>query len=234
MKKTAMASIVLVFAASSVLALNPIHESTYLAYASGLSQGEPTLHVAAIIPKGGETVGLPLGLSLALGSRLEIGGGVKTQWGGGGNPLAAFVFGAQYGLSGRTALGLHLLLDADNGDNQGLTLTWHQRGGLSRKISTEADLRLGLLDALVENKALFALEGSYGLALAITRGVGLQVALITSSQTKQFNDHFALDLEPGLRVGTGRQSAVETVFTVGLAGERREDFRVKVGWIQAF
>lgn len=215
-------------------ALNPIHESTYLAYGGGLSQGMPTLHAAFIVPSGGDVIDIPIGQSLALGPRFEIGGGLKTQWGGADDLIPAIVFGGQIAVSSRSALGLHFLMSTHGGDYNGLTGVWHTRGGLGRKVSTDFDFRLGFLDALVDGNALCAMELSYGLKLHVTRGVSLLGGLVASSQTKSFNDHFALDVEPGVHVGTGRNSGVQTVVTLGLAGERRETMRVKVGWVQAF
>ncbi len=219
---------------SKALALNPIHESTYLAYGGGLSQGMPTLHAAFIVPPGGDVLHIPIGLAFALGRSFEIGGGLKTQWGGSDDLIPAVTFGGQFAVTNQSALGLHFLLSTHGGDYNGLTAVWHTRGGLGRKVSTDFDFRLGFLEALTDGNALCAMELSYGLKLHVTHGVSLLGGLVASSQTTQFNDHFALDVEPGVHVGTGRQSGVQTVVTLGLAGERRETMRVKVGWVQAF
>lgn len=214
--------------------LNPIHTSTYAAFPSGLSQGTPSLHVAAIVPNGGGSLFLPIGLSLALGRDIEVGGSLHTHWGNGGDAFGAMVFGVQGALRSNNTIGLHLLIDAHGGDANGLTLNFHHHGGFSRRLSTETELRLGFLDGLAYDNALFALEGEYVLRVHASGPVSLQGGVIASSQTRHFNDFFALDLEPGVHVATGRKSALEALITMGLAGEHREGFRVSFAWIQAF
>lgn len=218
----------------SASALNPIHESVYQAYPTGLSQGEPALHTAAIVDEGGGAFDLPLGLSFALGKQFELGASIKTAWGNGRDPVTSWVLGLSAALDSRTALGAHLLFSASGGEPVGLTLLGHRRGGLSRRIATISDLRLGFLSALAQQNAFMAFEGSYALRLHLAGPVSLQAGAIASSQTRYFNEHFALDFEPGLHVGTGRNSAVQTLITIGLAGERREGLRVKCGWVQAY
>lgn len=218
----------------SALALNPIHESVYLAYPTGLSRGEPALHAAAIVAGGGDVFDLPLGLSFALGRQFEIGAGIKTAWGNGRDPVTSWVLGLTAAVDARTALGVHLLFAAQGSEPVGLTLLGHRRGGLSRRIATISELRLGFLSGLAQNGALLAFEGNYALRLQLAGPVALQAGAVVSSQTRHFNDHFALDFEPGLHVGTGRNSALQTLITLGLAGERREGMRVKCGWVQAF
>lgn len=217
-----------------VSALNPIHESVYLAYPTGLSRGEPALQMAAIVAEGGDALDLPLGLSFALGKQFELGAGIKTAWGNGRDPVTSWVLGLSAALDARTALGAHLMFSASGSELVGLTLLGHRRGGWSRRIATVSDLRLGFLSALAHENALLAFEGSYALRLHLAGPVSLHAGAVASSQTRHFNEHFALDFEPGLHVGTGRNSAVQTLITLGLAGERREGLRVKCGWIQAY
>jgi hypothetical protein len=218
----------------AALALNPIHESVYLAYPTGLSQGEPAMHAAAIVPGGGDSFLLPLGLSFALGRQFEVGAGIKTAWGNGGDAVTSWVLGLTASVDARTALGVHLLFDAQGGEPVGLTLLGHRRGGLSRRISTATDLRVGFLSGLAQHDAFMAFEGGYALRLRVTGPVSLHAGAVMSSQTRHFNDHFALDFEPGVHVGTGRNSALQAIITLGLAGERREGLRVKCGWVQGF
>jgi hypothetical protein len=217
----------------SVFALNPIHTSTYSAFPTGLSQGKPSLHAAAIVPNGGGALYLPLALSLALSRDIEIGGGVQTQWGNGGDAVSSLLLGVQAGLRGGNTVGLHLLVGASGGKANGLTLNYHHHGGFSRRLTTETEARMGFLDALAYGDALFAMEAQYALRALVTGPVSLQMGGILSSQTDAFNDHFALDLEPGVHVATGRKSALEGLVTLGLAGPHRESFRVCFAWIQA-
>jgi len=223
-----------VIGGSQALALNPIHESVYSAYPSSLSHGEPSLHLAAIIPEGGDWVEIPAALSFGIGASAELGAGLKTIWGNDGDHIPYFVLGGQLALTSRSSLGLHLLFDANGGKNNGLTFTGDKRIGHGRKLYSELHARLGFMEALVTDDALMAFEGQWIPSLILLPNVTLQCGVVASSQTKHFNDFFALDLEPGVRVPTGRESAVVTTFTLGLAGEHRTDFRAKVAAVHAF
>jgi hypothetical protein len=230
--KTAFSALVL-GVAGMAFALNPIHESTYSAYPQVLTRGKGAMHAAVIVPKGADGLSLPIGAALSLAPNFELGAGLKAYLGD-NSDISHLAFGGQYGVSGRTTMGLHLLVDMNGGDSHGLTAAFYRQGSLAPSIATGLSLRLGFLDALVSPDALCAFEAGYALRILLAHGVSLGAGLVGSSQTSDFNDHFALDLEPEVRVGTGRNSAVATILTFGLAGERRESMRVKVGWIQAF
>jgi len=230
---TSLCLLSVVFLPNRIWALHPLHESTYLAFPQGLTGGKGAMHLALIVPRGGDALYIPVGGALALGSSVEVGAGLKTVLGD-ASDIQYLTFGGQFAGLGHSVYGLHLLLDANGGDNHGLTATYFHQGGLSRRIATALGLRLGFMEALVAENALMAMEAGYALRLALSHGVALQAGLVAASQTKHFNDYFSLDFEPEVRVGTGRQSAVATILTLGLAGERREDFRVKVAWTQRF
>jgi hypothetical protein len=79
-----------------------------------------------------------------------------------------------------------------------------------------------------------AFEAAWIPALHFGRGLSVECGLVASSQFSDFNDYFALDLQPALSVGLGNDGAVLSQVTVGLAGERREDLRVKIALARGF
>jgi hypothetical protein len=222
--------------AGPVLALNPIHESSYNLAPRGKFSASGWFGIAGILESRVDDFWkIPLSLALEAGPKVELGAGIKTQWGGASDDHVPYlVFGAKYMLTGATTLQGDLLLGANVTAGKGFSFGLHHREGHGRRLFSRFTGRVGFMEALVEQDALLALETAWYPTLHIVRPLSLEMGLIASSQTSDFNDHFALDLKPALQVHMGRESMVESAVTVGLAGERREDLRVQVTVIYAF
>lgn len=222
--------------AGPVLALNPIHEASYNLVPRGKFAASGHFAIAGILDSRVDDFWkVPFSLALEAGPKVELGVGIKTQWGGASDDHVPYlVFGAKYRVAGPTTLQGDLLLGANAGAGKGFSFGLHHREGHGRRLFSRFTGRLGFMDALVRQDALLALETAWYPTLQIVRPLSLELGLIASSQTTDFNDHFALDLKPALQVHMGRESMVESAVTLGLAGERREDLRVQVTVIYAF
>jgi hypothetical protein len=217
-------------AASPASALNPIHEASYNLLPRGKSSAPATFSIAGIVASGSTDFWqVPLSLVLEASPKVELGGGLKTQWGDAADDHVPFlVFGAKYQVERSTSLQADMLLGASRGFGKGFSLAVHHRMGHSRRIHSRFAGRLGFMEALVEDDALMAMEAAFYPTVSVARPLSLEFGLIASSQTSEFNDHFAFDFQPALLAHIGRESVVATAVAMGLAGERREDLRVKV------
>ncbi len=218
------------------LPLNPIHEGTYGVLPRGKSLASTTFSIAAILDsRDDELWRVPVSLALEAGDRAELGAGLKTQWGEGADRTIPYlVFGGKYRLSPATSLEGDLLLGADRSGDKGFSFTVHHRAGHGRRLFSRLVGKAGFMEAFVRDDALMALEGAWYPTLAPARPLSLELGLIASSQTSDFDAHFALDFQPALLVHTGRESVVATAVALGLAGDNREDLRVKVAVVQGF
>jgi hypothetical protein len=217
-------------AAIPVAALNPVHEASYNLLPRGKFSAPATFSIAGITASGSTDFWqVPMSLVLEASPKVELGGGLKTQWGGAADDHVPFlVFGAKYQVEPATSLQADLLLGANRGFGKGFSLAVHHRMGHARRIHSRFAGRLGFMDALVRDDALMAMEAAWYPAFNLARPLTLEFGLIASSQTRGFDDYFAFDFQPALHAHIGRESAVVTAVAIGLAGERREDLRVKV------
>ena len=222
-----------VLAAQCAWGLNPIHESSYNLLPRGKFASSFTVDVGGITSSGSDVFEVPFSLSLEATPRLEFGAGLKTGWAGSEDHIPWIVFGAKYLARGGTTFMGDLILGA-NSPGKGFALGAHHRFAHARRFYTRATGKLGFMEALTDNDALMAFEAAAYPTVNIVRPLSLELGFITSSQTEDFNDNFALDMQPALLVHIGGESVVEAAATVGLAGERREDLRIKVVVIYGF
>lgn len=222
--------------ASGASALNPIHEASYNLVPRGKFASSGVFSIAGNVDSRVDDIwGIPFSLSLEAGPRVELGAGLKTQWG----PVADdhvpyLVFGAKYLLNGATTLQGDLLLGANVNSGKGFSIGLHHREGHGRRLFSRFTGRLGFMEALVQEDALMAMEAAWYPTVGIVRPLSLELGLIASSQTSGFNDYFAFDMKPALQVHIGRESVVESAVFLGLAGEHREELRVQVTVIYGF
>ena len=90
------------------------------------------------------------------------------------------------------------------------------------------------MDAVALDGALVALEGGWTPALRLGRSLLLESGFVASSQTKAFDNHFALDWQPGIMVPLWRDGGILTRVTVGLAGNQKESLAVKVALARGY
>lgn len=216
--------------------LNPIHESSYNLLPRGKFASSGAVSIAGILDSRRDDFWqMPFSISLEASQRVELGAGIKTQWGDATDDHVPYlVFGAKYLLDGATTLQGDLLLGANVNAGKGFSFGVHHRQGHAQRLYSRLVGRLGFMEALVEDDALLAMEAAFYPTFVIVRPLSIEMGLIASSQTKHFNDYFALDIQPALLVHIGKESLVETAVALGLAGENREDMRVKVAVIYGF
>lgn len=222
-------------AAQALHAFNNIHESSYTLLPRGNFASPATFQTAAIFRSNEQnTVAIPVSLGFRATSDLELGAGLKSFWGHRDDNLPYLVFGAKYLIPNQTSLQADLLIGIQGGAGDGLALGFHHRFGYSSRFYSRLVGKLGFMDALVDDHALMAYELGFYPTLVLMNPLSLEFGLIASSQSTNFNGHFALDFQPALDVHISRESVVETAVALGLAGDRREDLRIKVTLIYGF
>ena len=235
MRRLRLIILVSLMGAMRAAALNPIHESSYSLLPRGNSASDAAVSVAGIMRSGsGGDFDLPVSLQFQVTRHVELGGGIKTHWGDGGH-VPYLVFGAKYLTPGATSFQADFMIGSASGSGKGFALGAHHRFGYSRRFQSRLVGKLGFMDALVDEDALLAFEVGFYPSLMLMRPLTFELGLITSSQTENFDSHFAMDLQPALLVGIGKESVVETAVAWGLTGDdRKEDLRVKVAIIWGF
>lgn len=226
--KVTLAALYAGLACGGVYAFNPIHDASYNLEPRG-NYSRPTLLVAGIIDsRNTGAFQIPLSFALDVAPRLELGAGIKTAWGDGDEHVPYLVFGMKWLTPGQTAIQADFLVPANSGSGQGLSQATHHRFGHGSNLSSRLAVRLGFLDALVTDDALLAFETGFYPTFSVGNGLSLEAGLIGSSQSNDFEPHFALDLQPALNVGFARASSLQAAVALGLAGDRKEEMRVKM------
>jgi hypothetical protein len=219
-------------AGQSAFAFNPIHESSYDVRPNANFRSGTVIQAAGIFDsRHTEAFGLPLSLALKASSRIELGGGLKTAWGDIDEHISYLVFGAKWAALPSTTFQADLLVGAEASRGKGFSLASLHRFSYSSRFYSHLTVRAGFMEALVQNDAFMAFEGGFYPALVLARPLSLQMGLIGSSQTKDFEGHLAIDFQPALQVRFARESMVETAIAFGLAGDHKEEMRVKVAVI---
>jgi hypothetical protein len=216
-------------------AFNPIHESSYnLEPRSNFGAGT-TLSVAGIIDSRTTDIWrIPASVVLKAGPRMELGAGLKTVWGGGDDHVPHLVFGIKWLARTQTSFQADLLVPANSGSGKGFSLASHHRFSYGSVFYSRLAARIGFMEALVRNDALMAFEAGFYPTLSLGRSLALELGLIGSSQTKGFEPNLAMDLQPGLNVGFARESTLQASVAIGLAGDHKEEMRVKLVVNQGF
>lgn len=215
-------------------AFNPIHDASYNLEPRGIFSN-PTLMVAGIIDsRNTGAFQIPLSFALQVTPRMELGAGIKTAWGDGGDHVPYLVFGMKWLSPGQTGYQVDFLVPANSGYGKGLSLASHHRFGHGNNLSSRLAVRLGFMEALVSNDALLAFETGFYPTFSLGNGLSLEAGLIGSSQNQDFEPNFALDLQPALNVGFARASSLQAAVALGLAGDHKEEMRVKMMVVHGF
>ncbi len=210
-------------------AFNPIHESSYNLEPRGMFAAGATLSAAGIIDSRSTDVFLiPVAVAVKASPQVELGAGVKTAWGNVDDHVSYLVFGVKFLPRSQTSFQADLLVPADIKSGKGFSLASHHRFGYGGPLSARLAARVGFMDALVADDALMAFETGFYPTLSFGSGLSLELGLIGSSQSKDFEGNLAMDLQPGVMVGLGRGSNLEACVAIGLAGDHKEEMRVKV------
>jgi hypothetical protein len=213
---------------AAVGAFNPIHDASYDLEPAGVRSQRASLSAAAIIDARDTDVwGVPVSLAFRPAPSVELGAGIRTAWGGTDDHVPYLAFGGKWQSRSRTSFQADLLVPAHGDRDFGLSLAAVSRFHHFDFLDSRLSLRAGFLDALAEDRALAAFEAGWYPVLAPRGPLSFELGLIGSSQTRDFEGHLAMDLQPALLVGFGRHSRLMAAAAVGLAGDRKERLRAK-------
>jgi hypothetical protein len=213
----------------AVFAFNPIHESSYNLEPRGNYTAGANLSVAGIIDSRNTSVWqIPASVALRITPRMELGLGLKTQWGGGDDHVPYLVFGAKWMSPGQTSYQGDVLVPANSSAGKGFSLASHHRFSYGSMLSSRLAVRLGFMEALTENDAMMAFETGFYPTFSFGNALSLEAGLIGASQSKDFEGNLAMDLQPALNVGFAKSSTLQAAVALGLAGDRKEEMKVKL------
>jgi len=215
---------------SAVGAFNPVHDASYDLEPAGVRPQQLHLSGAAIIDARNTDVwGIPVSLAFRASPSVELGAGIRTAWGSGTDDHVPFlVFGGKWQSRSRTSYQADLLVPAHGDRDLGLSLAAVSRFHHFEALDSKLALRLGFLEALTDDHALAAFEAGWYPILMPGRPLSFELGLIGSSQTRDFEGHLAMDIQPALIVAFGRHSRLMAGAALGLAGEYKERLRAKV------
>jgi len=210
-------------------AFNPIHHASYDLEPAGVRPQTLHLSGAAIIDSRNTDVWeIPVSLAFRAAPEVELGAGIRTAWGSGTNDhVPSLVFGGKWQSRTRTSYQADLLVPAHGDRDFGLSFAAVSRFRHFELLDSRLALRLGFLDALVYNHALAAFEAGWYPILMPGRPLSFEFGLIGSSQTRDFENHLAMDAQPALIVSFGRHSRLMAGAALGLAGDAKEELRAK-------
>jgi hypothetical protein len=208
-------------------AFNRIHDASYDLEPAGIRARPATLSVAAFVDARNTDVWqVPVSLALRAMPALEFGAGIKTAWGDAEDHVPYLAFGAKWQARTRTSFQADLLVPTHGNREFGLSLASLQRFHHFSALDSRLALRLGFLDALTD-RALAAFEAGWYPVLMPSGPLSFEMGLIGSSQTRDFEGHLGIDLQPALIVGFARHSRLLAAAALGLAGDRKEHLRAK-------
>ncbi len=206
---------------------NGIHDlSSYSLLPRGVYSGPYTFGVGTYFTPGQSQINIPMSFSFTPTRGLELGAGLKSRWVNTSSNFPWLIFGLKYKLTSHTLL-TNVLLGTSSSTSNGLSVGLYRHQSMSSHFSYRYQAKLGFLKALTDDSWM-AFELEFYPTLKIFNPVSLEFGIITSSQANEFEDHFALDFQPGILVGIGRQSQVVTTVAIGGVGSRQENFRVQM------
>ncbi len=228
MKKVMMAALTAGLGVAS--AFNTIHQSSYNLEPRGNYQVGTTLSIAGIIDsRATDLWEIPASIALRASPNVEFGGGLQTAWGGAADDHVPYlVFGVKWLAKTQTSFQADLLVPANVDHGKGFSLSTHHRFHHASILDSRLALRAGFMEALVENDALMAFETGWYPTLMPGGPLALELGLIGSSQTKDFEGNLAMDIQPAIIVNFRRNSSLEAAAALGLAGDHKEEMRAKV------
>ena len=219
-----------------VAAFNRIHSASYDLEPAGNHPQRAYLSVAGIVDARNTDVwGVPVSLALRASPQVEFGGGIQTAWGSGvGDHVSYLVFGVKWQARTRTSFQADLLVPADADNGKGFSLASHHRFHHAAILDSRLALRVGFMEALADRDAVAAFEAGWYPMLMPQGPLGFEFGMIGSSQTRDFEGHLAMDLQPALVANFRRNSSLRTAVALGLAGDDKEKMRIKVQFDHGF
>lgn len=214
---------------AAVAAFNPIHHASYDLEPAGVRPQQVSLSGAAIIDARNTDVWqIPVSLAFRASPSFELGAGIRTAWGGGAEDhVSSLAFGGKWQSRSRTSYQADLLVPAHGNGDIGISLAALTRFHHFEILDSRLAARVGFLEPLVAEHALAAFEAGWYPVLMPNRALSFELGMIGSSQTRNFENHLAMDLQPALIVGFGRHSRLMAAAALGLAGDAKEKLRAK-------
>jgi hypothetical protein len=213
---------------AAVAAFNPIHHASYDLEPAGVRPQQVNLSGAAIVDSRNTDVWhVPVSLAFRASPSFELGAGIRTAWGGTDDHVSSLVFGGKWQARSRTSYQADLLVPAHGNGELGLSLAALSRFHHFDILDSRLAVRVGFFDPLVAEHALAAFEAGWYPVLLPSGPLSFEVGMIASSQTRHFENHLAMDVQPALIVGFGRHSRLMAAAAWGLAGDAKEQLRVK-------
>jgi len=222
-------------AAACAHAFNPIHESSYNLVPRANYSTATTLAVGAILDdRNTDEYSFPASIALQATPRMELGAGLTTRVVDGDLHVPYMVFGVKWLTLRHTSFQADLLIGTDLGTGKGFSLASYHRFTYSELFYSRLAVRAGFMEALVNDDALMAFEAAWYPGLMLFRPLSFELGLIGSSQTRNFENNLAMDIQPALLVQFARESMLQTAVAMGLAGDHKEHLRVSVTLIKGF
>ncbi len=210
-------------------ALNPIHESSYNLVPATNYNAATTLSTGLYIRSQQTSVfDVPLGLALQVGPRVEVGARVQTRWGDVNSHAPYMVFGVKWLTVRHTSVQADLLVGTQLETGKGFSIGTFYQFDYNSVFFSRLSSRVGFMEALTDEDALMAMEIEFSPGIIIHRFLSLECGLIASSQTTGFERYLAIDAQPSIRIGFLHNSFLETALALGLAGDHKEEMRVKI------
>lgn len=225
----ALAALALCLPAASP-AFNAIHYASYNLEPTGNYPYGTHLSIAGIIDSRATDVWyVPASIALRASPQVELGAGLQTAWGeGAADHVPYLVFGVKWLTRTQTSFQADLLVPANVDQGKGFSLSSHHRFHHFSEVDSRLALRLGFMEALVEDDAVAAFEAGWYPIFMAGRPLSLELGLIGSSQTRNFEGNLAMDIQPALIVNFARGSSLKAAVAFGLAGDHKEEMRVKI------
>lgn len=216
-------------AAVPARAFNAIHDASYDIEPSGNRPYGTHLSIAGVIDSRATDYWMvPASIALRASPDVEFGAGIQTRWGSADDHVPYLVFGVKWLTRTKTSVQADLLVPANVDNGKGFSLATYHRYRHFGPLSSHLAVRLGFMDALVDNDAILAFETGWYPTLFAGGPLALELGMIGSSQTKRFEEHLAIDLQPSLLVNFRKASSLKAAMALGLAGDRKEEMRVKL------
>ncbi len=212
-----------------VFALNPIHEASYNLVPGSTFQCATTMSGGAYMRSQTTSIfDMPVAIALQATPRVELGARLQSRWGDVKDNIPYLIFGVKWLTLKHTSVQADLMIGTNLNTGKGFSISTHHKFQYLPRLSAPLVTHFGFMEALVDRDALMAMEIGYYPTLAVTHNLALECGLISSSQTKGFEDYLAVDLQPALRVKFGHQSELISALAIGLAGRMQEKMRAKV------
>lgn len=215
--------------AGSAGAFNAIHDASYDLEPHGNWAYGTHLSIAGIIDsRATDYWMIPASIALRASPQVEFGAGLQTRWGSAQDHVPYLVFGVKWLTKTRTSVQADLLVPANVDHGKGFSLATYHKYSHFDAVGSHLALRLGFMEALVDDDAILSFETGWYPTLFPGQPLSLELGLIGSSQTKRFEEHLAMDMQPSVIVNFRKASSLQAAAAMGLAGDRKEELRVKL------